>query len=294
MRKRFQSARQTRRDFLKKTAVSAAMLASGLGSSVNAQIRRVDRIGLQLYSLRREMAADFEGTLEQLAEIGFTEMEFAGYHGKTPAEVRNILDSLGLTSPAAHIQLSAIREDLDREIETAATIGQQYIVVPILPPDERSLDDYARHAEALNRAGEKCREAGITMGYHNHDFEFAIQEGGKIGYDILTSQTDPDLVVFEMDLFWAEQAGYDAKFYFLKYPGRFPMLHVKDRTAAGQMADVGRGYINFSDIFSYGRKAGFQHYFVEHDNPSDGINSVAYSYNTVRDLRFNSSYELPF
>ena len=294
MRKRFQSARQTRREFLKKTAVSAAIVASGLGGSVQAQIRRVDRIGLQLYSLRREMAEDFEGTLEQLAEIGFTEMEFAGYHGKSPMEVRRILDGFGLTSPAAHIQLTAIRQDLDREIEIAATLGQQYIVVPILPADERTLDDYQRHAETLNRAGEKCREAGITIGYHNHAFEFEIQEGGRIGYDILTSQTDPDLVVFEMDLFWAEEAGYDPRFYFLKYPGRYPMLHVKDRTASGQMADVGRGYINFSDIFSYGRKAGFQHYFVEHDNPSDGINSVAYSYNTVRDLRFNASYELPF
>ena len=146
MRKRFQSARQTRRDFLKKTAVSAAIAASPFGSAL-AQIRRVDRIGLQLYSLRQEMAADFEGTLEQLAEIGFTEMEFAGYHGKPAAEVRRILDGFGLTSPASHVQLNAIREDLDREIEIAATLGQEYIVVPVLPADERSLDDYQRHAE---------------------------------------------------------------------------------------------------------------------------------------------------
>ena len=293
MRNRFQSARQSRREFLKKAAVSAALAASPLGSAL-AQVRRVDQIGIQLYSLRNEMAEDFEGTLEQLAEIGFTEMEFAGYHGKSATEVRGILDGFGLTSPAAHVPLNAIRDDLDREIEIAATLGQQYIVMPFLPENERSLDDYQRVAEILNRAGEKTREAGITMAYHNHDFEFDIQEGGKIGYDILTTQTEPELVVFEMDRYWAEEAGYDATFFFLKSPGRYPMIHVKDRSGAGEIVDVGRGYIDFAELFSYASKGGFRHYFIEHDYPSDGINSMAYSYNTVRNLRFNSTYELPY
>lgn len=293
MRKRFQSTRQSRRDFLKKIAVTSAIASSPL-STAAPLLQRVDDIGIQLYSLRNELAEDFEGTLEQLAEIGFTEMEFAGYYGKSASEIREILDGFGLSSPAAHIQLSALREDLEREIEIAATIGQRYIVVPIVPADERSLDDYQRHAEFLNLAGEKTREAGITMAYHNHDFEFDTQEEGRIGYDVLTNQTDPELVVFEMDLYWAEVAGYNATFYFLKHPGRFPMIHVKDRHYSGNMVDVGQGYIDFADLFSYGSKGGFRHYFVEHDNPSDGINSMAYSYNTVRDLRFKSSYELPY
>ena len=293
MQNRFQSGRQNRREFLKKTAVSAVLAVSPFGA-VSAQVRRVEEIGLQLYSLRREMADDFEGTLEQLAEIGFTEMEFAGYHGKTPAEVRNILDSFGLTTPASHVPLQAIRDDLDREIETAVTLGQEYMVMPFLPENERSLDSYRRVAELLNRAGEKTREAGITMGYHNHNFEFDIHEGGMIGYDILMSETEPELVTFEMDLFWAEDAGYDAKFFFLKYPGRFPMIHVKDRAGSGAMVDVGRGYIDFQELFSYASKGGFRHYFIEHDNPTDGINSMAYSYNSVRNLRFNSTYELPY
>ena len=293
MQNRFQSGRQNRREFLKKTAVSAVLAVSPFGA-VSAQVRRVEEIGLQLYSLRREMADDFEGTLEQLAEIGFTEMEFAGYHGKTPAEVRNILDSFGLATPASHVPLQAIRDDLDREIETAVTLGQEYMVMPFLPENERSLDSYRRVAELLNRAGEKTREAGITMGYHNHNFEFDIHEGGLIGYDILMSETEPELVTFEMDLFWAEDAGYDAKFFFLKYPGRFPMIHVKDRAGSGAMVDVGRGYIDFQELFSYASKGGFRHYFIEHDNPTDGINSMAYSYNSVRNLRFNSTYELPY
>ena len=293
MRKRFQSHRQTRRDFLKKTAVSAALAASPLSTAV-AQVQRVDDIGIQLYSLRKEMAEDFEGTLEQLAEIGYKEMEFAGYHGKSASEVRRILDGLELTSPAAHIPLTSIRQDLQREIDIAATLGQQYIVIPSVPSNERGLDDYQRLAEEFNRIGEKTKDVGITLAYHNHDFEFDIQEGGRIGYDVITSQTDPDLVVFEMDLYWAEVAGYDAAFFFLKYPGRYPLIHVKDRAGSGEIADVGRGYIDFAELFSYSNKGGFKHFIVEHDNPSDSFNSMAYSYDTLRALRFKSSYELPF
>ena len=291
MRRRFQSPRQKRRDFLKQAAVAGVIIASPFGVAKGqrqrtVRSRRVENIGLQLYSLRREMAEDFEGTLEQLAEIGFKEMEFAGYHGKSVAEVRRILDGFGLTSPAAHVQLNAVREDLDREIEAAVTLGQQYIVVPSLPADERSLSDYERHAETLSRAGEKARQAGILMAYHNHHFEFEVQEQGRIGYDILVAQTEPDLVVFEMDLYWIATAGYDPVFYFLKYPGRFPMLHVKDRSHTGDMVDVGRGEIDFVNLFTYGPTAGFKHYFVEHDNPGDGINSIAYSYNTLNNLRY--------
>lgn len=293
MRKKFQSPRQTRRDFLKKAAVSAVVAASPFGGAM-AQIRRVDRIGLHLGSLRQELAADFEGTLEQVAEIGFAEMEFAGYHGKTPSAVRGALEQCGLTSPAAHVELGALRQDLSREIDIAASIGHQYLVVSTLPEGERTLDDYRRHAETLNRAAEQCREAGITIAYHNHDFEFEIQDGGRIGYDVLTSETESDLVMFEMDLFWVEAAGYDPKFYFLKYPGRYRLIHVRDRSASGEMVAVGRGYINYSELFSYARKGGFQHYFVGIDSPADGMDSLAVSYQTVRDLRFNSSYELPF
>lgn len=289
--KRFQSPRQSRRDFLRKAAVAGILAASPLAVVEGqrrrfVQNRRVENIGLQLYSLRREMAADFEGTLEQLAAIGFREMEFAGYHGRSAPEVRRILDGLGLTTPAAHIQLNAVRENLEQEIETAATLGQRYIVVPSLPAAERGLADYQRHAETLNRAGEKTRQAGITMGYHNHNFEFDILENGKIGYDVLVAETDPDLVEFEMDLYWIAEAGYDPIFYFLKYPGRFPMLHVKDRSYTGGMVDVGRGEIDFVTLFTYVETAGFRHYFVEHDNPGDGINSIAYSFNTVNELRF--------
>lgn len=275
---------KSRRQFVKKLAV-AGVAATSPWQVALAQGRKVDAIGLQLYSLRSEMAADFEGTLAKLAELGFKEMEFAGYFDKSPTEVRSILDMNGLVSPAAHIPLNAIQDNLSEVIETAATIGQKYIVLPFLVGKDREYDNYARIADLLNTAGEQAKSAGIKMGYHNHDFEFDKHDG-RMGYDVLLEQTDSELVFFEMDLYWAAHAGVDATEYFRKYPGRFPMLHVKDRLADGSMADVGRGTIDFAGIFALASTAGFEHYFIEHDNPSDGINSIAYSYGSLNKLRY--------
>ena len=231
------------------------------------------------------MSQDFEGTLERVAELGFKEMQFAGYHGRSPAEVRRILDRLGMTSPAAHVGLGLMRDEIDRQIDIAGEIGQQYIVIPSLPSDERTLNDYERHAEALNEYGLRCRDHGMTIGYHNHSFEFELQRG-KIGYDYLLYFTEPDLVKFELDLYWAVNANVDPIEIFNKNPGRFPMVHVKDQNTAGQMVDVGRGIIDFAEIFTHSEKAGIEHYFIEHDFPSDGLNSVAYSFNSVNSIRF--------
>ena len=284
MNKQILKHAQSRRNFLK-TAAIAGVAAAAPWQRVLAQSRRVGSIGLQLYSLRTEMEQDFEGTLSRLAELGFEEMEFAGYFDKSPAEVRRILDGVGMTSPAAHIQLTAIRKNLEREIETAATIGQKYIVVPSVPGNERSIDDYQRHADLLNRAGEAGKAVGIQMGYHNHNFEFE-EQAGKTGYDTLLNSTEPALVKMEMDLYWIVDAGEDPIPYFEKHPGRFAMLHVKDRAGDGSMVDVGRGGIDFAKLFSYADVAGFEHYFIEHDNPDDGINSIAYSYNNLSRIRF--------
>ncbi len=271
----------SRRSFLRGAAIVAAG-ASPIGHSL-AQGRTVQNVGLQLYTLRNEMAQDFEGTLARVAQLGYREMEFAGYFDKSPAQVRATLDRNGLTSPAAHIQLNAVRENLEAEIESAQIIGQRYIVVPSLPGNERSIADYQRHAETLNRAGEAARSAGIKMGYHNHSFEFEVTDG-RIPYDILLEETEASLVDMELDLFWIRNAGVDQTPYFSKYPGRFTMLHVKDMNSAGAMVDVGSGEIDFAEIFSHQATAGFRHFFVEHDNPGDGIASVSRSISTLHNL----------
>ncbi len=266
--------------------LGATYAAAALGgSNAFAQGRRVDSIGLQLYTLRNEMTEDFEGTLARIAEMGYREMEFAGYFGRSAGKVREILAANGLVSPASHIQLNMIRENLAQEIEFAAEVGQRYLVVPSLPGNERSLDDYRRHAETLNRAGEECRNAGLKMGYHNHSFEFETTDG-RIPYDLLLEETDPELVDMELDLFWIVNAGFDPLDYFAAHPGRFSMLHVKDRAADGAMVDVGSGTIDFAGIFAHAESAGIRHYFVEHDNPGDGFTSVANSLSHIRELEF--------
>ena len=275
---------QSRRQFLKKSSVASLMVFLPT-AAIQAQGRKVNRIGLQLYSLRNEMASDFDGTLQKVADLGYTEMQFAGYHGRSPEQVKKILDQLGLASPAAHVSLKLIKEDLDNQIDIAQKIGQKYLVVPSIPADERTLSHYEKHAETLNKAGEKCKDAGLTIAYHNHSFEFETQKN-ETGYDYLLSLTDTSLVSFELDLYWAINANVDPISIFKKNPGRFPMVHVKDRNTEGQMVDVGRGVIDFSEIFSHSETAGIQHYFVEHDYPDDGINSIAYSYETVSNINF--------
>ena len=151
-----------RRKFLCSSAIVSA--AASLPMTALAQGRRVENVGLQLYTLRNEMSQDFEGTLAKVADLGFKEMEFAGYFGRSASEVRRTLDQNGMTSPAAHIQLQALRDDLEGEVERAAILGQKFIVVPILPANQRTISEYQRTADYLNRAGEVCREVGSSDG----------------------------------------------------------------------------------------------------------------------------------
>lgn len=277
----------SRRDFLKRTGLITAALASGsaLPTLANAQSRRVESVGLQLYTLRKELAADFDGTLARVASLGYREMEFAGYYGRSAAQVRAALEANGLSSPAAHIQWAAIRSDLQAEIDRAAGIGQRYIVIPYLQENERTLDHYKRLVDTLNTAGEACRDAGLKIAYHNHNFEFDTVDG-VVPYDMLLQQTDPALVDMELDLFWISYADVDPVPYLTDHAGRFSMLHVKDLTSEGNMAAVGEGAIDFAGLFAYADTAGFKHYFVEHDNPKNAFASVTTSIAAVNKLRF--------
>lgn len=236
-------------------------------------------LGVQLYTLRSLMQTDFDGVLQQVADIGYEEVEFAGYYDREPAALRAQLDGLGLTAPSVHVPLTTIESDLQSAIDAAQTIGHQYIICPFLDNQQRQggVARYQALAETFNRAGETCREAGIQFGYHNHDFEFET-DGERVLFDVLLDETDPELVTIELDLFWIARAGYDPVDYFERYPGRFELFHVKDMTAENQMASVGQGTIDFAGIFAHAEHAGTQHYFVEHDNPDDPIASITASY----------------
>jgi sugar phosphate isomerase/epimerase len=231
--------------------------------------------------VRELMAKDVEGTLAALAGIGYREVELAGLHGRTAAEFRAILDRNGLATPSSHIPIERLRDDLPRVLDEAATLGNRYIVAPWLAEGERTADGFKRVAETLNVAGEKAGAAGMRIGYHNHDFEFAPL-GGTHCEEILLSETDPAKVWFELDLFWATKAGAKPLELFERWPGRFPLVHVKDMDAAGNMVDVGAGTIDFARIHQERARAGIEHWIVEHDNPADPIASARASFASLR------------
>ena len=247
---------------------------------------RLERIGVQLYTVRQAMQQDVDQTLARVAEIGYREVEFAGYFNRSPREVRAALEAVGLDAPASHVLLAEGDGAWDKTLEAATLVGHDMLIVAWIPETRRrTLDDYRAVADSLNRAGEKARSAGIQFGYHNHDFEFALLEG-RVPYDVLLESTDPALVAFEMDLFWITKGGYRPLDYFARYPGRFKLVHVKDMSADGEMVDAGRGRIDFPTIFAKGSQAGIRHYFVEHDEPTDPFESIRTSYEYLRGLEF--------
>lgn len=243
----------------------------------------LEPIGIQLYTLRRLMQQDVERTLATVAEIGYREVEFAGYFDHPPGRIRALLGAHGLRAPAAHVGFPELDDGWDRILDTAAEIGHRYVVTPWIPEAQRTTDGYQRAAELFNRAGAAAAARGLTFAYHNHDFEF-VPLRDQLPFDILLDETDPSLVPFEMDLFWITKGGYDPLDYFARYPGRFPLVHVKDMRADGAMVDVGQGRIDFTRIFARAEQAGIRHYFVEHDNPTDPLESARRSHVYLRGL----------
>jgi sugar phosphate isomerase/epimerase len=268
--------------------LAATTLAMPFASvAARADDDRVDPIGLQLYTVRDLLAQAFDRTLARVAAIGYREVEFAGYFGRTPARVRESLERAGLVAPSAHVTLQALTSELPRTLDAAHAIGHRYLVLPWLEQADRgNLDDYRRIADALNRAADAAREARIRIAYHNHDFEFVPLDDVK-PYDVLLEHASAD-VAFELDLYWISKAGVEPALYMRRWPGRFPLVHVKDSAGAPrhEMADVGDGTLDWRRIFALHRTAGIRHYFVEHDSPTNAFASIEASYRYLRRLRF--------
>ena len=268
---------------------------------VRMEAKKIQRLGMQLYTVRTEMEKDVDATLARVAALGYKEVEFAGYFKRTPAQIRDALKKAGLTAPAAHVDYPSLAEDkLPAVIEAAQVIGHRYLVNPWIDETLRKEPDiWKRVAGTFNRAGAATQKAGIQFAYHNHHFEFAPSDG-KLPYELLLEQCDPKLVKMELDLCWISAAGKDPLEYFSKYPGRFPLVHVKGlkRVPEGdppvpfdkaipQITDVGNNdIVNWKRIFAKSQQAGIQHYFVEHDQPPSPIESIEKSAAYLRTLQF--------
>jgi len=274
----------TRREFV--GAVGGLLASSALpsGSATDSAVmRKLGRIGVQLYTVRDEMKKNFAGTLARVAQIGYKEVEFAGYFDHSAKSVRATLRQNGLTSPAAHIGFPVLGKEWDKIIEDALVVGHRYLICPWIDEKLRTPEGFKQVAELFNKAGERAKAAGLQFGYHNHDFEFKRIQGQLI-YDYLLEHTDPKLVAMELDIFWIRTGGQDPLTYFRRYPGRFPCLHIKDMDAAGKMVEVGKGVIPWRAILARRDVAGTKHIFVEHDQPANPFESIRDSYRYLRAL----------
>jgi sugar phosphate isomerase/epimerase len=278
-----------RRQFVRDSAVVAAALA---GASVwKPELRATPLgkpIGLAVYTVRDQIAKDFDGTLRKVAEIGYQEIEVGEFYRKTAPEFRRLLGSLGLTCPSAHYSLPALKTDWEKQVNYAHDVGIRFMGCS--GDRWKSLDDVRRSAERYNLFGEQCKQAGIQFFYHNHNFEFKAYDGVE-AFEELLRRTEPKLVAFEMDCFWVSRAGKDPVAYIEKYPGRFPQLHIKDLKPGfppstgfeglPAFAEVGRGIIDWKRIFAAAGKAGLEHYYVEQDiceRPSLESSRISYDY----------------
>jgi sugar phosphate isomerase/epimerase len=296
---------------MKRRAFIESSLATGILASLPARgfaaMHQIDKVGVQLYTVRDAMKNDFSGTIGKVASIGYKEVEFAGYFDHSPADVRAILDKNGLTAASCHLGYDVVEDHLPETIAAAQTIGHGYIVCPWIDEKLRKpADGLKRVAEFFNKLGKSCKSAGIQFGYHNHTWEFQPDAnlGGKLPYDFLLENTDPNFVIMELDLCWICVTGQDPVSYFRRFPGRFPLVHVKDakrmpKVTPGKkdeflnsdfekhvMTEPGSGVIDWKRIFAHADEAGIKHFFVEHDDPADPFASIAASYKYLSALRF--------
>ena len=285
-----------RRDFLRVLGASAAAgalwpkTAFASGADLLSASAQIPKVGVQLYTVRGAMQKDgVDATLAKIAGLGFKEVEFAGYYNRTAKQIKDTLKANGLTSPSTHVQLSQLTDaNFPKLVEDSVTIGHKWINLAFLMPNDRgSADKYKSHADAMLAAQEIAKKSGITIGYHNHDFEFE-KLGDTDGYEILLDRTKGSGIQFEMDLYWMSIAGKDPISYWTRFPGRFPMVHVKDNAGppSNEMRPVGSGTINWATLFEKRKLAGIQHFYVEHDNPADPWVSLTSSIAYLKKLRF--------
>lgn len=284
---------ESRRWFLIQSSRLAAALATPWISRPAFSTPLGLPVGIQLYTVKEAMQEDPAGTLKKLREIGYREVETAGFGKLSAQQFRGLLDEAGLACPSAHLQF----DNLDSAFENAHALGAHYATTGSLRASasdpnrvdtswtpSMNLEDAKRTARLANHIGEAAKRAGLQFVYHNHNFEFAKQDGGVVCYDVLLRETDPDLVKFEIDCGWMIFAGRNPIDYFKKYPNRFPMIHVKDflpdngTAASGKApmlgAELGHGAVDYKPIFAAAKAEGLKHYFVEQEGPFSRMNPL--------------------
>ena len=271
----------SRRKFIKQTTTLS--LASGLLAGFTFPPAKRLKLGVQLYTFREEMMKDPKGTLARIAGLGIKKIESAGsskgyYYGLGPAEMKTTCRELGMKLVSGHVRLD---DHWEKTMDDASLSGQEYLICSTMPSEGQTVDNYRRVAETFNKAGEKCRERGIKFGYHNHEYEFESEQG-QVLYDLLLVHTDPDLVHMELDLGWVIVAGKDPLDYFKRFPGRFPLWHLKDMDMTlKQSTEFGKGGLDIPAMMAHRKDSGVEHIFIEQEE---------YETSPLQSMRQNMDY----
>ena len=277
---------RSRRSFIRNSALAAAGV-SLLQQNIFAAVKKGELTGIQLYSVRADMKADPLGTLKQLSDMGYRHVEHANYanrkfYGWTVSEFKKILNGFGMTMPSGHTVLDAKHWDASKKdftnewkytVEDAAAMGQSFVISPWLEESKRkSMSDLKSFMEIFNRSGELCKKFGMKFGYHNHDFEFNEKVEGKVLFDIILAETDPNLVMQQLDIGNMLNGGAKALDVMKQYPGRFESMHVKDEIKATEGHEpfestiLGKGVVPIKSIIDLGRASGTKHFIIEQES----------------------------
>lgn len=299
-----------RRNFLK-TSGALVLGSIAFPKILSAElVKRSHPIGLQLYTLFNVITADVKGPLKKVEEIGYRELESAfskigPLYGYTPKEFASLVQSLGMSWKSHHVlgapfklppgakmpngpdgkpikfpPMKNLKENMQELVDMASEGGIPYLVCANIPTG--NMDEIKSSVEILNKTGELCSKANITLAYHNHTEEFGKIDG-EVPYDIFLKELTPNIKM-ELDLCWATKAGVDPVALFKAHPGRFPLWHVKDLDKERKgPAPVGEGVIDFKRIFDHASVAGMKHFFVEHDMPADPYGSITESFHYLKD-----------
>jgi sugar phosphate isomerase/epimerase len=312
----------TRRGFLNTAVAFGAVTQFSPARLMNANSLNLP-IGLQLYTVGKEMDADPFGTLKQVAAVGYKDVEMSPLAKTSPTDTKKALDDVGLKSSSGHYMLPDLLSNFQQKVDAANQLGQQYMIVTVPwvadpsrftsnPADGEmgmflaiirglTLDDWKWNAEQFNKLGEQTKKAGLQLGYHNHNFEFKSY-GSTTGYDEFLRLTDPDLVKLELDCGWVTVAGHDPVAYLTEHPDRYRILHIKDfhkgftpRTTlmdqgpgAPVPTELGRGAIDYRKIFAAARKAKIRALYVEQEPPfmeMPALEAIKVDYNYLKNLQ---------
>lgn len=275
----------TRRKFIKQSGIFSA--ATLLMPTYSCSSLKENNYGVQLYSFRDAMLEHPLKTLEEIASLGFKEIESAGsakgyYYGLTPLQMGKTCKELGMKITSGHIRLD---DKFEQTMEDAVASGQEYLICSSMPSNGQTVDNYKKVAEQFNIAGEACKKLGLKFGYHNHEYEFE-DENGEILYDVLMDNTESDLVHMELDLGWVIVAKKDPIAYFKKYPGRFPLWHLKDMNMTKkESTEFGKGGLDIGLMLKNKELSGAEHIYIEQEEyASTPFESMKYNMNFLNSI----------